>query len=82
VVALSGPTLRRQVRRVADRLRTAEAAAHHTWAPTGRVPEPAGERVVTPLYVEADGVHVKTQREPAHRGGYELKCASAVEGRP
>ncbi len=27
------------------------------------------ERVVAPLYVEADGVWVKTQREPAHRTG-------------
>ena len=36
--------------------------------------------MVAPLYVEADGVRVKTQREPAHRTGYEVKCASAYEG--
>lgn len=78
--ALSGPTVRRQLRRLADRARAGEAAAHATWTGTGRAPAPAGERVVAPLYVEADGVHVKTQREPAHRGGYELKCASAYEG--
>ena len=77
---VSGPTVRRQLRRVAERVRTAEVATHHTWRTTGRVPEPAGERVVTPLYVEADGVWVKTQREPAHRTGYEVKCASAYEG--
>jgi hypothetical protein len=77
---LSGPTVRRCLRRVAERVRAAEVAAHETWAAAGRVPAPAGERVVAPLYVEADGVHVKTQREPAHRGGYELKCASAYEG--
>jgi hypothetical protein len=77
---LSGPTVRRQLRRVAARVQAAEVATHATWATSGRVPAPAGARVVTPLYVEADGVHVKTQREPAHRGGYELKCASAYEG--
>jgi hypothetical protein len=77
---LSGPTVRRQLRRVAARVQAAEVTTHQTWETTGRVPEPAGERVVTPLYVEADGVHVKTQREPTHRGGYELKCASAYEG--
>jgi hypothetical protein len=80
VLSLSGPTVRRHLRRVAERVRAAEVATHATWETTGRVPGPAGERVVTPLYVEADGVHVKTQREPAHRGGYELKCASAYEG--
>jgi hypothetical protein len=77
---LSGPTVRRHLRRVAARVQTAEVATHAAWETTGRLPQPAGERVVTPLYVEADGVHVKTQREPAHRGGYELKCASAYEG--
>ncbi len=77
---LSGPTVRRQLRRVAERVRTAEVATHQTWTQTGRVPAPAGERVVAPLYVEADGVWVKTQREPAHRTGYEIKCASAYEG--
>lgn len=77
---LSGPTVRRHLHRVATRVQVAEAATHQTWEATGRVPEPAGERVVAPLYVEADGVHVKTQREPAHTGGYELKCASAYEG--
>lgn len=77
---VSGPTVRRQLRRVAERVRTAERATHQTWTQTGRVPAPAGERVVAPLYVEADGVWVKTQREPAHRTGYEVKCASAYEG--
>lgn len=80
VLSLSGPTVRRCLHRVAERVRVAEAATHQTWTTTGRAPEPAGARVVAPLYVEADGVHVKTQREPAHRGGYELKCASAYEG--
>ena len=41
---------------------------------------PVGARVVPVLYLEADGVWVKTQREPAHRTGYELKCASMYEG--
>jgi hypothetical protein len=77
---LSGPTVRRQLRRVAERVRAAEAAAHRAWTTSGRPPAPAGERVVSPLYVEADGVWVKTQREPAHPTGYELKCASAYEG--
>jgi Uncharacterised protein family (UPF0236) len=80
VVALSGPTIRRQLRRVTERVRAAEVATHQTWTTTGQVPGPAGERVVRPLYVEADGVWVPTQREPAHRTGYELKCASAYEG--
>jgi hypothetical protein len=35
---------------------------------------------VPALYVEADGVWVKTQREPTHRTGYEVKCASMYEG--
>ncbi len=30
--------------------------------------------------MEADGIFVKTQREPAHQRGYEVKCASAYEG--
>ena len=77
---LSGPTVRRQLRRVAERVRATELVTHETWTTTGQVPGSAGERVVSPLYVEADGVHVKTQREPAHRGGYELKCASIYEG--
>jgi hypothetical protein len=53
---LAGPTVRRQLRRVAERAGAAEVAAHATWQTTGRVPEPAGGRVVSPLYVEADGV--------------------------
>jgi Uncharacterised protein family (UPF0236) len=80
VVTLAGPTVRRQLRRVTERVRAAEVATHQAWTTTGQVPGPAGERVVSPLYVEADGVWVKTQREPAHRSGYELKCASAYEG--
>lgn|GEM_PF-6716242 len=32
------------------------------------------------LYVEADGVSVKTQLEPTHRTGCERKCASVYEG--
>jgi hypothetical protein len=79
-LALSGPTVRRRLQQVVARVRAAELETHQTWAATGRVPEPAGERVVAPLYVEADGVHVKTQRDPAHPDGYELKCASAYEG--
>ena len=31
-------------------------------------------------YLEADAVWGKTQREPTHRTGYELKCASMYEG--
>ena len=47
---------------------------------TAALPPPVGARVVPVLYLEADGVWVKTQREPAHRTGYELKCASMYEG--
>jgi hypothetical protein len=50
---LSGPTVRRHLRRVAERVRAAEVATHHQWTTTGQVPGPAGERVVSPLYVEA-----------------------------
>lgn len=77
---LSGPTVRRQLQRVAARVGQAEVATHQTWTATGQVPQPAGERVVAPLYVEADGVWGKTQSEPAHPTGYERKCASAYEG--
>jgi Uncharacterised protein family (UPF0236) len=82
-LCLSGPTVRRHLHRVVARVRAAELATPQDWTTartTGQGPVPQGERVVAPLYVEADGVHVKTQREPAHRGGYELKCASAYEG--
>ena len=78
VLSLSGPTVRRQVQRLAARVRAAELATHRAWT-AGQPPAPAGTRVVSPLYVEADGVWVKTQREPAHATGYELKCASAYE---
>ncbi len=77
---LSGPTVRRRLGRVADRARAAEAAAQAAWTATGRLPGPPGARVVDVLYVEADSVHVKTQRAPEHRTGYELKCASVYEG--
>ena len=80
---LGASTLWRLVQAVVARVTAAERAAHATWAETGHLPWPAGEpgeRVVPVLYVEADGVWVKTQREPAYRTGYELKCASAYEG--
>lgn len=80
VLALSGPTVRRHVHRVVARVREAELATHQAWTTTGQGPTAQGERVADPLYVEADGVHVKTQRAPDHHGGYELKCASAYEG--
>ena len=50
----------------------------------GALPRPEGRRAVPVLFAEADGVWVRTQREPAHERGCELKCelkrASAYEG--
>src|SRR5438105_4979939 len=76
---LSGPTVLRQVRAVAGRAQAAEAATHAAWTGAAVLPAEDGARVVPALYVEADGVWVKTQGEPEHRRGYELKCASAYE---
>ncbi len=78
--ALGASTLWRQVQQVATGVTTAEQATHATWTQTGTLPGPEGERVVPVLSVEADGVWVKTQREPEHRAGYELKTASMYEG--
>jgi Uncharacterised protein family (UPF0236) len=78
--AVSGSTAWRLLQRVAGRVTAHEQATHATWAATAALPAPAGERVVPVLYLEADGVWVKTQREPTHRTGYELKCASMYEG--
>jgi hypothetical protein len=77
---VSGSTAWRLLQQVAARATAAEAAAHAACARTAALPAPVGERVVPALYLEADGVWVKTQREPAHPTGYELKCASAYEG--
>ena len=77
---VSGSTAWRLLQQVAPRVLAHEAATHAAWAATGALPAPAGERVVPVLYVEADGVWVKTQREPAHLTGLELKCASSYEG--
>ena len=78
--AVSGSTAWRLLQQVAQRVTAQEAATHATWARTAALPPPVGARVVPVLYLEADGVWVKTQREPAHRTGYELKCASMYEG--
>jgi hypothetical protein len=78
--AVSGSTAWRLLQQVAARVTAHEAAAHATWAATAALPAPVGRRVVPVLYLEADGVWVKTQREPAHRTGVELKCASMYEG--
>lgn len=78
--AVGGSTVWRLLQQVATRALAHERAVHATWATTAALPLPEGERVVPALYVEADGVWVKTQREPAHTSGYELKCASAYEG--
>jgi hypothetical protein len=77
---VSGPTAWRAVQRVAVRVVATERAVHGAWATTGVLPQPEGRRVVGVLYAEADGVWVKTQREPTHRHGCELKCASTYEG--
>lgn len=73
---VGGRTAWRLLQQVAARVVAHEQAVHAAWAATATLPAPAGERVVPVLYVEADGVWVKTQREPDHRTGYELKCAS------
>ncbi len=78
--AVSGSTAWRLLQQVATRVVAHEGAAHARWATTGAPPAPAGERVVPALFVEADGVWVKTQREPAHKEGLELKVASTYEG--
>ncbi len=78
--ALSGSTVWRLLQQATKRVTAHEQATHATWAETAALPTPEGERVVPVLYLEADGVWVKTQREPTHRTGYELKCASAYEG--
>jgi hypothetical protein len=77
---VSGSTAWRLLQQAAQRVTAHEQAAHATWAATAALPAPVGRRVVPVLYLEADGVWVKTQREPAHRHGYELKCASMYEG--
>ena len=77
---VGGSTAWRLLQQVAARVVAHEQAVHAAWAATATLPAPAGERVVPVLYVEADGVWVKTQREPDHRTGYELKCASRYEG--
>lgn len=77
---VSGTTTWRLLQQLAERVTAHERAAHATWARTAALPPPAGARVVPVRYLEADGVWVKTQREPAHRTGYELKCASMYEG--
>ena len=77
---LGASTLWRLVQAVAARATAHERATHAAWIKTGMLPGPPGERVVAVLYGEADGVWVKTQREPAHRDGYELKTASFYEG--
>ena len=78
--AVGGTTVWRAVQRLAARVVTTERAVHGAWATTGALPQPVGERVVGVLYAEADGVWVKTQREPTHRHGCELKGASTYEG--
>jgi hypothetical protein len=80
VVTVSGPTAWRALQTVAQRATTAEATTHQAWATTGALPAPQGERVVPVRYVEADGIYVKAQREPAHKRGFEVTCASADEG--
>lgn len=77
---VSGSTVWRLLQQVAARVTAHEQATHAAWAATAALPAPVGERVVPVLYLEADGVWVKTQREPTHRTGYELKCASMYEG--
>jgi hypothetical protein len=77
---VSGSTVWRLLQQLATRVTAHEQVTHATWAETAAVPAPEGERVVPVLYLEADGVWVKTQREPTHRTGYELKCASMYEG--
>lgn len=77
---LSRSTAWRLVQQVARRVVAEEQATHTIWTQTAALPIPVGERVVPVLYLEADGVWVKTQREPAHPTGYELKCASLYEG--
>ena len=77
---VSGSTAWRLLQQVAGRVTADEQTTHTTWAATAQLPAPEGERVVPVLYLEADGVWVKTQREPAHRTGCELKCASSYEG--
>ena len=77
---VSGSTTWRLLQQVAQRVTAQEQATHAAWAATAALPAPAGQRVVPVLYLEADGVWVKTQREPAHPTGYELKCASMYEG--
>jgi hypothetical protein len=78
--AVSGSTAWRLLQQVATDVLAQEQATHATWETAAALPAPAGARVVPVLYVEADGVWVKTQREPAHAAGLELKCASVYEG--
>jgi hypothetical protein len=78
--AVSGSTAWRLLQQLATRVVAQEQATHATWKTTAALPAPAGERAVPVLYLEADGVWVKTQREPAHASGLELKCASMYEG--
>ncbi len=75
---VSGSTAWRLLQQVAGRVTADEQTTHTTWAATAQLPAPEGERVVPVLYLEADGVWVKTQREPAHRTGCELKCATSA----
>jgi Uncharacterised protein family (UPF0236) len=77
---LGGDTTRRLLRRLTGGVVAAEQAAHAACVAAGAGPEPARPDVPPVLFAEADGVWVPTQREPAHRHGYELKCASAYEG--
>jgi len=78
--AVSGSTAWRAVQQRAGRGTAQEQTTHAAWTTTATLPQPVGERVVPLLYVEANGVWVKTQREPTHRTGCELKCASVYEG--
>jgi len=62
--AVSGSTAWRAVQQRAGRGTAQEQTTHAAWTTTATLPQPLGERVVPVLYVEADGVSVKTQLEP------------------
>jgi hypothetical protein len=55
----------------------AEKRQHKSWYKEGNIP-PAGERKVSILYMEADGLWIRLQREEEKH--YELKSAIAYEG--
>ena len=74
---ISSSTVHCLLTRVAQEAIDEEKKHHKSWYKDGNIPLP-GERRVSILYMEADGLRIRLQREA--KKYYELKSAIAYEG--